>query len=158
MEKQVINKFGTHYLLGVDREGDYVWLEKESWDCNWYWGFGYLHTFTNNLHPERAKDLASHFHFDSTFFNKQSCSFEVFKEYFKESVLTDDELWQLLDLMRTYYALKASAEIFGCGYSRYTKKAKIDKLKSVETEDAINKSLLPEVFKKIEELLTPSQE
>lgn len=30
MEKKVINKFGTHYLLGRDKQGQYVWLEKES--------------------------------------------------------------------------------------------------------------------------------
>ena len=38
MEKRIINKFGKHYLLGINRDGEYVWLEKESWDCDWYWG------------------------------------------------------------------------------------------------------------------------
>lgn len=155
MEKKIINKFGTHYLLGVDKDGDYVWLEKESWDCDWYWGFGYLHTYTNNINPERSRDLSSHFHFDSTFFHTGKGVDEAFKEYFQETVLTDSELWQLIDLMKTYYTLRASAEIFRHGYSYFTEKAKIDKLKSPMTEDMINKILLPEVFNKIEQILTP---
>ena len=57
MKKQVINKFGTHYLLGRTYSGQKVWLQKESWDCGWYWGFGYLHEFTNNEYPELARDI-----------------------------------------------------------------------------------------------------
>ena len=64
MEKRIINKFGKHYLLGINKDGDYVWLEKESWDCDWYWGFGYLHTYTNNANPERARDIDMHTHFN----------------------------------------------------------------------------------------------
>ena len=71
MKKKIINKFGKHFLLGINHDGEYVWLEKESWDCGWYWGFGYLHTYSNNRCPERSRDLNSHFHFDSTFLNKK---------------------------------------------------------------------------------------
>jgi hypothetical protein len=155
MEKRIINKFGTHYLLGIDKDGDYIWLEKESWDCDWYWGFGYLHTYTNNTNPERAKDLNAHFHFDCTFLKGPDCSKDMFKNYFAETVLTDDEMWILCDLMTTYYTLKKTAELFRHGYSYQTQKAKIDKLQSPMTEAMINKVLLPEVFKKIEQLLTP---
>jgi hypothetical protein len=64
-------------------------------------------------------------------------------------------MWILCDLMMTYYTLKKTAELFRHGYSYQTQKAKIDKLQSPMTEAMINKVLLPEVFKKIEQLLTP---
>jgi hypothetical protein len=89
------------------------------------------------------------------FLRGPDCSKDMFKNYFKETVLTDDEMWVLCDLMTTYYTLRKSAELFRCGYSYQTQKAKIDKLQSPMTEDMINKVLLPEVFKKIEQLLTP---
>jgi hypothetical protein len=155
MEKRIINKFGKHYLLGINKDGEYVWLEKESWDCGWYWGFGYLHTFTNNRQPERSRDLSSHFHFDSTFLNGPDCCHDMFKNYFTETVLTDDEMWILCDLMMTYYTLKKSAELFKHGYSYQTQKAKIEKVQSETHYDLVNKVWLPEVFKKIETLLTP---
>jgi hypothetical protein len=155
MEKRIINKFGKHYLLGINKDGEYVWLEKESWDCGRYWGFGYLHTFTNNRQPERSRDLSSHFHFDSTFLNGPDCCHDMFKNYFTETVLTDDEMWILCDLMMTYYTLKKSAELFKHGYSYQTQKAKIEKVQSETHYDLVNKVWLPEVFKKIETLLTP---
>ena len=155
MEKKVINKFGKHYLLGINKYGEYVWLEKESWDCDWYWAAGYLHTYTNNENPERAKDISMHTHFNCMFLKGPDCCKDMFVNYFKETVLTDNEIWTLCDLMMTYYTLRKTAELFRHGYSYCTEKAKIDKLKSPMTEDLINKVLLPEVFKKIEQLLTP---
>jgi hypothetical protein len=155
MEKKIINKFGTHYLLGLNKDGEYVWLEKESWDCGWYWGFGYLHTFTNNRQPERSRDLSSHFHFDSTFLNGPDCCRDMFKNYFKETVLTDNEIWELCDYMKTFYTLKSVAELFKCGYSRQTERAKLEKVQSETQYDLVNKVWLPEVFKRIETLLTP---
>lgn len=157
MEKKVINKFGTHYLLGKDKNGQYVWLEKESWDCGWYWGFGYLHTFTNNEHPTYSRDIDSHFHFDSTFMRGPEYSKKVFEEYFVETALTEEEVWILCDYMMTFYTLKKTAELFRHGYSYQTSKALIDNLKSEEREAHINKVLLPELFNRIAELLSPAK-
>ena len=155
MKKKIINKFGKHYLLGINKDGDYVYLEEPSWDCGWYWGFGYLHTYTNNKQPERSRDLSSHFHFDSTFLNKNKASCDVFKEYFKETVLTETEVWELVDYMKTFYTLKSAAELFKNGYSHQTERAKLESLKSEEQRDLINQSWLPEVFARIRALLTP---
>jgi hypothetical protein len=148
MEKTVINKLGVHYLLGINSDGQKVWLEKQSWDCGWYWGFGYLHTFRRN-------DFDSHFHFDSTFLNGPECSYTMFKTYFKETVLTENEIWALCDLMKTFYTLRAAAEVFHSGHSHQTERAKIESLKLPEQEDLINKVLLPKVFERIEKLLSP---
>ena len=155
MKKKIINKFGKHYLLGINKDGDYVYLEEPSWDCGWYWGFGYLHTYSNNKCPERSRDLSSHFHFDSTFLNKNKSSRDAFKEYFKTTVLTDDEIWEFCDYMKTFYTLKSVAELFKNGYSHQTERAKLESLKSEEQRDLINQSWLPEVFARIRALLTP---
>ena len=156
LKKKIINKFGIHYLLGINHDGEYVWLEKESWDCGWYWGFGYLHTYTNNRQPERSKDITAHFHFDSTFLKGPEYSKDMFKKYFNETVLTDDEIWELCDYMKTFYTLKSVAELFKNGYSHQTERAKIENLKSEGQCDLVNKVWLPEVFKRIENLLSPT--
>lgn len=157
LNKKTINKFGKHYLLGINHDGEYVWLEKESWDCGWYWGFGYLHTYTNNKQPERSKDITAHFHFDSTFLKGSEHARDKFKKYFKETVLTDDEIWELVDYMKTFYTLKSVAELFKNGYSHQTERAKIESLKSEEQYDLVNKVWLPEVFKRLEKLLSPTE-
>lgn len=160
MEKQIVNRFGRHYLLGRAKDSRrLVWLEAPSWDCGWYWGFGYLHEFSNDKHPERSADINAHFHFDGAFLSGPRCSHDQFKEYFGigETTLTDAEIWQLCDYMQTFYTLKEAAELFCHGYSWQTEKAKVDALKRDDLQDLINKTLLPEVFKKIENLLSPTE-
>lgn len=150
MNKETINKFGFHYLLGINKDGQKVWLEKESWDCDWYWGFGYLHTYRRN-------DFDSHFHFDSTFLKGPDHAYNMFKNYFKETVLTDNEIWEFCDYMQTFYTLQETAALFKRGYSWLTERAKLDVIKSTENYELVNKVLLPELFKKIEQLLTPTE-
>jgi hypothetical protein len=154
IDKKTINKFGEHYLLGVNKDGEHVYLEKESWDCGWYWGFGYLHTYTNDRCPTQSKDISMHTHFDSLFLNKNVNAYDLINGYFESMVISKDQLYELVDLMMTMYDLKKTAELFRHGYSYQTEKAKIEDLKDEALENRINKVLLPQVFDRIRKLLT----
>lgn len=154
MEKKVINKFGEHYLLGADEFGTKYYLEKESWDCGWYWGLGYVHTFTNNRSPQLSRDLQSHQHFNGMFFNQNKNGYDAFKEFFVDTPLTDDEIWELVDLMRTAYTLKESAEVFGRGYSHYTSRAKLDVVVNEDYVENINHIMIPAIMDRVRKLLT----
>ena len=143
----------TIWLLGKRREdGRNVYLEEPSWDCGWYWGFGFLQTYTNNNAPHLAKDIYSHSHFDRQILKDASNAYDNFKNYFEETPLTDDEIWKLCDYMTTFYKLKETAELFRYGYS-LTKCAKIDELKQTGIEEDINKIYLPKLFENIKNLL-----
>ena len=122
------------------------------------------HNFNIDSLPEGNFDIMFYGHFHTCFIKEQdgkifvnpgSISLPKNDTPNSYAVLTDDEMWILCDLMTTYYTLKKTAELFRHGYSYQTQKAKIDKLQSPMTEAMINKVLLPEVFKKIEQLLTP---
>lgn len=152
MKKQTLTIFGKkNYLLGTDQNGRKLFLVAPSWDCGWYWGFGYVETYTNNSHPERSRDIAIHNHFDSLF--GTNCNlYDGFKKIIKDSTLSDNELWKLCDYMRTFYCLQETAKVLGRGYSHYTEKAKLDIVKDEAYAERINKVVLPELFKHIEEL------
>ena len=153
MEKKTSKAFGKKvWLLGKDKDGINYWLEEPSWDCGWYYGFGFVESYEDNKSPDKAKDIDSHQHFDSLFLNGPKCSKDMFKEFFVETPLSDDEIWELVDYMKTFYTLKSVAELFKHGYSWQTSKAKIDQLQSDEQNDLVNKVWLPEVFKRIEKL------
>ena len=146
------------YLLGKRKEdGKNVYLEAPSWDCDWYWGFGYLETYTNNKSPETSRDIHSHSHFDGDILKGKSHGFDNFKEYFSKTPLTDNEIWTLCDYMQTFYTLRKAAETFGRGYSHFTEKAKIEEIKNKEITEKINKEMLPALFDKIIKLLTPEE-
>lgn len=155
MKKKVVRVFGRdNYLLGADAYGIKYYLEKESWDCGWYWGLGYVETFTNNRCPEQSRDISSHQHFDGLFLNGRNCAYDEFKEFFAETPLTDDEIWELVDLMKTAYTLRKTAEVMGRGYSHYTSRAKVEEVKKPEYVETINQIMIPAVMERVRALLT----
>ena len=105
MKKQTIEKFGNkYYLLGTRKEDNKkIWLQEGSFDCNWYWGVGYVEVFNRNY-----TDISEHTHFNSLFLKTNI--FDSFKDYFKDTTLSDDEIWQLLELMQTIYTLREMSD------------------------------------------------
>lgn len=156
MKKQTTTAFKKKiYLLGADAEGTKYWLEAPSWDCDWYWGFGYVETYTNNDYPNRSRDINSHQHFDSLFLNDSKVNaFDAFKEFFKETTLSEKEIWLLIDYMYSFYALKRAAGILSMGYSHMTEKAKLSEVQSTGMSKEINEKILPAIFKQIDILLS----
>ena len=156
MKKQTTIAFNKKiYLLGKDAEGTKYWLEVPSWDCDWYWGFGYVETYTNNDCPNKSRDINSHQHFDSLFLNDSKVNaFDAFKEFFKETTLNQKEIWLLIDYMHSFYTLKKAAEVFGTGYSHMTEKAKLSEVQNIEMAKEINEKMLPAIFKQIDILLS----
>jgi hypothetical protein len=155
MKKQQTKAFNKEiYLLGVDHEGVKYWLQAPSWDCGWYWGFGYVETYTNNKRPDLAKDISSHQHFNGLFLNGVN-SYETFTKFFKQSTLTNNEIWVLFDYMKSFYTLKETAQLFGMGNSHFTERAKVQALQREDLVKVINEIMLPELFHKVIKLLTP---
>ena len=159
MKKRKTHAFNKDIFLLGKRKADKknVYLEAPSWDCGWYWGFGYLETYTNNESPSLSRDIYTHSHFDGDILNGKSHGFDNFKEYFSETPLTDDEIWTLCDYMQTFYTLRKAAETFRYGGSHYTAQAASEAIKSETIENEINKKILPALFDKIIKLLTPEE-
>lgn len=148
MEKRKAKVFGKdHFLLGADKEGTLYWLQAPSWDCGWYWGFGYIETFTNNQNPERSRDIESHQHADK-FLSK------FFMNILKQRTFTDHEGWELSELFEQYYFLRDCAENFGRGKC-HCANTQAPTWKKPELVKEVNENLLPDVMKRIIEILTP---
>lgn len=175
LKKRISHAFGKDiYLLGKDMDGQLVWLESSSWDCNWYWGFGYLETYTNNSYPNKAKDIKSHTHFNGYLwgkdkichYNRESNKWEDEpleyhhhineSNFLAETVLTESESWELSDLMKQFYTLKEAAAIVHTGSAHLTSSKKVDS-KNQDMYKIINEILLPPIFKRIYEILTPEE-
>ena len=128
LTKKQNHAFGKDiYLLGVDSNNENVWLEAPSWDCGWYWGFGYVERYTNNKNPQNARDITSHTHIDSEF--KKDGVIDVNKGL-ERTTFTKDEGIRLNALFTEFYQLK-----------------------DTKSENA-NKILIPNITKEIIEILT----
>lgn len=133
------------YLLGIDTDGNKVYLQKPSWDCGWYWGFGYVQSYDK-------KGFSSHQHFNGLFLEKDIHG--SYLKHFTDLTLDKNEIWTLLELMKTFYILKEYAETVNRGGSHITSNPLKDLIKNDEQYNHINKVVLPKLFEEIHKLLT----
>ena len=153
MKKEKKHAFGKNiYLLGEDKEGTKYWLEEASWDCDWYYGFGYIETYTNNKNPEKSRDINSHEHYDSKILKNASTP-EAFRNIFVKTPLTDDEIWTLNELMRTFYTLKKYHALIHRGSANITKNSLSDTIKNDNEYNRLKNEVFPKLFKEIYKLL-----
>ena len=159
MKKETSCAFGKRvYLLGEDVYGTRYWLEEAKWECDWYWGLGYVETYTDNKRPSRSCDISSHQHFNGMFFHKGRNGYDVFRETFHETPLKDKEVWQLLELMKALYTLREYSDLLTRGGAHYTTNpCKNIIVNNVELE-RINKKVIPALLSNVYALLTPDEE
>lgn len=154
MEKRVSKAFGKkQYLLGVDKNGIYYWLEEATFDCGWYWSIGYVETFTLNKNPEVSRDITSHQHFKGMFLENNKSPYDTFKSFFIERTVDDKELYMLIELMMSLYTARKYADFLHLGGSHYTKNPCSLVIKNKEEYDRINKHVIPELLKNLYILL-----
>lgn len=151
MKKQKSHAFGKDvYLLGKGKDGEYYWLEQGTWDCEWYWGIGYVETYTNRLKPNLAKDIISHQHWEGLF-----PTYDKFNEFFEETVLKNDkEKWQLLELMKAIYIARRYSDMLHIGGSHYTTNPNKEDIKNDEEYNRINKVVIPKMLENVYKILS----
>lgn len=153
MKKKSFTWDGRNYfLIGTDGTDNY-YLEEASFDCDWYWGGGYVETFSNKSNPKKSKDITSHNHFDNLIFNVGVDGYTAFKKFFKDSPLEDSEIWTLLELMKTFYTMRTYSDTLYRGGSHYTSNKLSDTIKNKEEYDRINKIVIPAIMDSVYSLL-----
>jgi len=141
------------YLLGTDEDGIKYWLEEPSWDCGWYWGFGYIETYTNNRCIEQSRDIQSHQHADH--FYSEWC-----EKVLKSKTFSNDEKWALCELFQNFYTLKGLAETQyhkGKEDNWTSERNGFDYRELLREDVNINRDCLPFVMAKIISILSPDE-
>ena len=124
--------------LGVV-DGRGVMLRRPSFDCDWYWGFGYLGNSQCHYHLD---GLASMEWKNKDIQGKNL--FDQMKIHFGESlVLNDKSLWKFCEIVTTIYTLCKTAEVFNRGGSHFTTNPDAELLKHPEMWTHINEVLIP---------------
>lgn len=153
MEKEKSKAFGKDiYLLGADEEGTRYWLEEATFDCDWYWGFGYIETYTNNKNPGLARDINSHEHYDSKIL-KEGVFPEDFRKIFIDTPLTDNEIWKLNELMKSFYTIREYMDTIYRGSAHITNNPCQEIIKNEKEWLRLKNEVLPSIFKEVYNLL-----
>ena len=155
MKKYSFNKFGhKYYLLGTDKEGIKYFLEEASWDRDWYWGGGYVETFSNNRNPVCSRDIDSHRHFNYMFLTYNKNGFDMFKDFFKETPFTDNEIWKICELMKSFYIAREYSDMIYRGAAHYTSNPAKETIMNKDEYTRINKVVIPTIMDKLYKILS----
>ena len=151
MKKKKCKKFGCGYLLGQDKDGINYFLKEASWDCGWYWGGGYVQSYTNNRNPEKSKDIRTHNHFDSMFL--EGNALDNFKSFFKVTPFSDEEIYQIIELMKSFYIARRYSDMLYSGGAHYTANPVRETIVNVDEYNRINNVVIPAIMNKLYEIL-----
>ena len=135
-------------LFGHKLDGEVIYLDLPTWDCNWYWGFGYLGNSQCHYHLKTYQE-------EGGFGEHRNINmFDALRGDYKlcPALADDNNLWKFCELVKTVYALLEVAEIFHRGGSHYSSNPCKDLLKSPEQCKQINEVLLPALFKEIDKI------
>lgn len=152
---KLLREYPKYVKLGTSTEWDGdVFIERPSWDCGWYWGFGYLERWNT-----RKGDIDFHTHIDSQFSKNKdgrSCSwYEGMKDMFDQGdVFVDDhDRWKFLEIVKTIYNLKMTAEVLGRGGSHYGNNPLSEEIKNHDEVRRINEVLIPKLIDEMYKVL-----
>ena len=150
-EKHCIKWHGREYFyLGTDSDGQKNYLEKHHFDCGWYWGIGYIETFTNNRNPEKSRDISSYTHFDTQILKGDA--YDNFIKKFESNPFNDREIWLIIELMKTLYNLRNYSDMIYRGGSYYTSNP-VKCIKNKSEYNRINKIVIPAVNRELYKIL-----
>jgi len=126
-------------LLGkVDNEK--IYLSAPSWNCDWYWGFGYI------------GNKNCHYHIDGL--SKDCNLHDGLINHFGDSLrVQPSTLWTLVELFKTFYTLKETAEVLGHGGVNLIPNPCKDLILNTKEVERINKVVLPSIFDEIYKIL-----
>ena len=139
---KTLNEYPKKLCIGRHNK-EFIYLTSPSWDCGWYWGFGYL------------GNENCHYHIDGLTEHESINLFDAFKKHFGESLIikNDNDLWKLCELFQTFYTLKETAELFRCGGSHYTENPCKELLIDKNLVTKINEVLIPNIIDEIYKIL-----
>ena len=153
----LLSEYPSKIYIG-ERDGEKIYLSAPSWDCGWYWGFGYLGNKNCHYHVDGLTKHES-YDFDSKVWKYEFTNlFDGFKKHFGNSLIVrDSQLWTLCELFKTFYTLRETAEVLGRGGSHYTNNPCKDVIINTDEVTRINTVVLPAVFEEIYKILIPAQ-
>lgn len=131
--------FPANFRLG-SVHGCGILLRRPSFDCNWYWGFGYV------------GNRGCHYHLDSLhtmdWQNKEMQNknlYDQLKLHFGDTltITNDRDLWTFCEIVRTIYTLRKMADLYHLGGSHFTTNPDAELLKNPDEWKRINEVLIP---------------
>lgn len=155
---KTLSNYPAKIFIGKN-DNENIYLSAPSWDCGWYWGFGYLGNKNSHYHVDGLTKHQS-YNFEKKCFEYEFTNlFDGFKKHFGNTLIVrDSQLWTLCELFGTFYTLKETCEVLGRGGSHYTSNPCKELIVNKEEVERLNNVVLPQIFEEIYKILIPAQD
>lgn len=142
--------FEEKFLMG-EVDGEKTYLSAPSWDCDWYWGFGYIGNKNCHYHLDGLTKTHNNNLYDALYseFGETLTIGKKDPENFDQN----SDLYTFCELVLTAYTLKETAEVLGRGGSHMTTNPCKEIIKNETETKRINEVVLPAIFTAIEDIL-----
>ena len=149
---------GKNKVFFGTKDGERIYITKPTFDCGWYWSFGYLGNAQCHYHLSsyqnkevRFKDAEGKFRCFTELRNLHMCDC-LLKDYALNPVILDN-LWVFCELALTIYTLKETADIYHAGGSHTTTNPCKDMLKNDERYQELVGMIIPELCQKLWDII-----
>jgi len=145
-------------LLGKNNNEN-IYLTPPSWNCGWYWGFGYLGNKNCHYHVDGLKKIeiynAEKGVWKYEFVNLK----DGFDRHFEDTfIIRESDRWVFAELFSTFYKLRETAEMLGRGGSHLTTNPIADLIKNTDEVKRINEVIMPQLFDEIYKVINRNQD
>ena len=154
-EPELLRQYPKFIKLGDSTEfGGGVYLKRPEWSCEWYWGFGYLQRWNY-----RTQDIDFHTHINDEFSKlpdgRRSNWFDGMKALFDQGDVfkSDRDRWKFVEIVKTIYSLKETAEVLGRGGSHYGNNPCAELIMNHDEVQRINYKVIPALIDEMYKLL-----
>lgn len=123
-------------------------LSAPSWDCGWYWSFGYLGNDCEHYHLDN---------YNTPYWLQEKQNRNMYDALKNDYILVPkiyENLWVFCELSLTIYTLKETAEVLGRGGSHMTTNPCKDIIINTDEVTRINNFVLPTLFDKLYTIIT----
>jgi hypothetical protein len=148
-------------FFGTNKEtNERIYLTLPTWDCGWYWSFGYLGNRNCHYHLEAYQNKDRFFKLEEgkgfvSLTEKRNLSmYDCLLADYDLNPVIKENLWDFCDLALSAYALKEAAEIVGRGGAHMSSNPPAkDQILDQEMAAKINNEKLPAIFQALEKIL-----
>lgn len=79
--------------------------------------------------------------------------YDAFKKFFKETPVNNNELWKLVELMKSFYVTRNYSDFIHRGSAGYSSNPVKDSIKNEEEYNRINKTVIPNIISEVYKIL-----
>ena len=135
-----------------------IFLSPPSWNCGWYWGFGYLGNDDCHYHVDGLTKIET-YDFEK---KVRQYKFVNLKDGFdlhfgKSYTIRPSHRWTFAELFKSFYQLQSTAEMFGRGGCHLSSNPCQEFIKDESKAFEINSAILPEVFDRIYKIINANE-